>query len=236
MNLKRRHTDRDPFATVCLLASFFMLLFVFIQGAKADEWFDPDDLIVELGTGFTFPLEGDVEEVQHFQFRGGYKNFYLTYEAVDEWKHYTLGQQNMETDVNQYGVGFRYPVDTFEVYIEGGMADLNSKYYEPSGSEVAYTYLVGRHAVGDRRIPVPCAYNSDCYSSEWNIESESPFATVGIAWAPIDHFKVQASYTYLQPEYDVNIKRPDYEAGQGYWRETGRVDMGSFKVTVLVFW
>ena len=236
----RRASDRFDNAFVWIVAAMMAALVgtVMCRSAQADEhqWYD--DVLFEVGLGYTFPLDGDVEEARNFQFRGGYQTVYATWEVVDEWEHFILGQSVMETDVSQFGVGIRYPIEQFEVYIETGVADLDTQYNEPAGSEVAYTYLVGRHDVGDRRIPVPCAYGSDCYSSEWNIESDSPFGTVGVAWAPVDHLKVQASYTYLRPEFDVEIKRPDFDASvnPGYWRETGRMDMDSFKLTVLLFW
>jgi len=236
MNLKRRHTDRDPFASVCLLASFFMLLFVFTQGAKAEDWFDPNDIIAEAGVGYMFTDEDDTET--EYQLRAGYKNVYVTWGNTDAHSTSILGQQIFESEITTLGLGVRYPFkDDFEVYIEVGEADLDSEYSPNAGAEVAYTFLVGRHAVEGRPVPVPCArYRAGCYDSDWNLEQETPYATIGVAWAPVDHIKVQMSYRFMNPSYDVYIKKPDWKEGEGYWRESNNIDMGSANATILFFW
>ena len=191
------------------------------------------DVIAEVGTGLVF---SDEETNYQWQFRGGYRNVYVTWEHIDEWEHRILGQESMETTVNAYGLGLRAPVGDFEVYIEAGIADLDTDYWEPAGGEVAYTYLVNRHAAEGRTVPVPCAYGPNCYSHEWELEDDTPFASVGVAWSPLDHVKVQASYRWMNPEVYVNIKRPDWQEGQGYWEEHDSIDMSSANISVLLFW
>jgi len=195
-----------------------------------------NDLIAEVGVGAVFSDEYDT--LAQLQFRLGYRNVYFTWETLDDASVAILGQELFETQQNYYGVGFRYPFnDDFEVFVEGGIADLDNSVKEFEGQEIAYTYLVGRHAVGDRNIPVPCAYSfQGCYDWGWEMDDTTPFATVGAAYALCDWAKVQVSYRYVNPRFDVEIKDTDWKEGDTYWREAGNIDLSSANFTILLYW
>ena len=233
----RRHTDHSRtrfWGVMGLLGAIYATALVSCVPAHADnEW--TEDVILEAGVGTNMWDSTDVDSSPSYVLRGGYKWFYVGYENSDEVDMTLLGQQVARQEVSTFTFGVRHPVtDQLEVFAEAGIADLDAKYW-PSTHEVAYTYLVGRHAVEGRVVPTDGPYDPG-YDSVLEYDDSAPVGIVGVAWSPVDHLKVQASYRYLQPDFYVSIKRPNWVENTGYWEEHGQTDMSSFNLHVLIFW
>ena len=191
------------------------------------------DLLAEIGVGNSIQTDNDVEGDTTFVFKAGWKPFpiYLAYSSADDIDVSDLGQGVGKIEAKTYGLGARFEHKTLSAFTEFSYADLDWQRY-PSSHEVAYTGLVGRHAVEGRPSPVACGYDA-CYDSTYSIDDNAWGITVGLGWQIWKHLKVTASYTWMEADKHISIQE---EGNPLRWEENGRQDLGSANMTILATW
>jgi opacity protein-like surface antigen len=158
---------------------------------------------------------------------------WASYEAP---KVKVLGQPMGDTDIFSVGLGASQElVEGLSVFAEGGYSFVDLEANDRVVNEVAYTYLVGRHAVGDRVIPVPCAYGSGCYEDTYEVDNGF-VARIGAQWQVTDNVAVRGAYKWAYFDQEITMRRPDWQEGTGYWREDTTLDLSSFELGVWYVW
>lgn len=143
-----------------------------------------------------------------------------------------LGQPMGDTDLFSVGLGASQELsEGLSVFVEGGYSFVDLSSNDNVVDEVAYTYLVGRHAVGDRRIPVPCAYISGCYDSSYDVD-DGFIARIGAKWQVADHVAIRGAYKWAYFDQEITMRSVDWQEGQGYWREDNTLNLSSFELGI----
>jgi hypothetical protein len=151
--------------------------------------------------------------------------------------NYVLGQKISVVDSPSLGVGIKYCLSpTLRLFGEIGYSFNNQDNRIVPQQEVVYTYLVGRHNVFNRPIPVNVTrpYDQDSYATKYEIDN-SVVTKLGIEYQVNDWFSVNATYKY--DRMDVLFELYDEEqraAGLGYWMEDGTLDASAIEVQFLV--
>lgn len=141
--------------------------------------------------------------------------------SVDE-SVYVLGQR-MHRDTNpSIGVGYTFPVTTrFNVYAEAGYKFRGDGYYPFANSEIAYTYLVGRHNVEGRPIPLDLGPNGNAdvfeHGYTYDIDNSVMF-NVGIEADITDSLSMRFGYTVERADVLWEIYEPERKQE---WDSTG---------------
>lgn len=146
---------------------------------------------------------------------------------------YVLGQR-MHRD-NNPSFGFGYTLDftpKIHGYLEAGYKFRGQGYYDFANAEIAYTYLVGRHNVFGRPVPLELRNGRahiDSYEYTFDIENSILF-NIGIEAELTENLSLKAGYTIeraniLWEIYEEDRKQEwDSTGGNcskqcGYWME-----------------
>jgi len=144
-----------------------------------------------------------------------------------------LGQRLSEIDNFNAGLGYSVELNNkVNLFMEAGWSHLAVNTKEVIKQEVTYTYLVSRHNVYNRPVPVPVSvpYDQTSYGSEWSLQDGFTFK-VGAEVELNKDWSLSASYVILNPEYNISIWDPaTIDIGGGYWTETNDLNMNSFEM------
>lgn len=162
------------------------------------------------------------------------KNYYAWISGSNgSWK--ILGQSLTDVNTVSAGVGYNLDfTDKISLFVEGGYAVPKlSGTNELVQQEVVYTYLVGRHNVENRPVPVPIGppYDTSTYSTEIDIRS-SAVINVGVEFEITENFSTEIGFKFLQPKTNVKLFNEEWVAeGGGYWEENKTLNMNSIGLT-----
>ena len=196
-------------------------------------------LILELGF-LNNTFKDDAKDEIGYKFRVGYENVYL-WGSEEEHEIRLLGQGIANTTVTGVGLGINHNWDEFYVFVEGGWGFVDLRPYDQKQfSEVNYTYLVGRHAVGNRRIPLDCAdsgcYGTDSFQTEYSLD-DAFMTRIGVDYQVINHVKISASYRWMQAEEYIAIYDQDrYDNNTGHWEDQKTRNMSAVEIGILFTW
>jgi hypothetical protein len=189
-------------------------------------------------------------------------------------EHYAVGQPIFKSGTWVAGLGYDIDVsDKVEINLGLGVAGFTNANVQqvssngpdtvfPEGvaivGEAAFTYLVGRHNVEGRPIPIPPEqyenYNQD-YGSGWKHRSPEFFGRIGLSYNLSSQWEVAAQFNIFNPKstmwiskteiaqdiIDYGLKAPNfnpcqYESGCGFWVEDRTWGMNSFELTLSYQW
>jgi opacity protein-like surface antigen len=150
--------------------------------------------------------------------------------SLSKGKHYILGQPTSSAYTAGLGLGYQYDFnDTFYVKLEAGVGYPHIDSNKSIQQEAVYTYLVRRHNVPSRPIPVNPLYPYDQESYETTWELDYGFmGRVGLGINATESWRVELSYKYFNPKglleiYDQELR----DAGGGWWQEYASVNMNA---------
>jgi opacity protein-like surface antigen len=232
-NPKRRHDDHkctDNFLLFAIVVAVIMLVSVIASGkARADEWGQ-----FEGSVGVNQSIYTD-ESSSEWSF-GGQIGHELT--PVYLWTSYEgprvkiLGQPMGDTDLFSVGLGASQELsEGLSVFVEGGYSFVDLASNDSVVDEVVYTYLVDRHGSGERRVPVPCAYNPGCYEGSYEVD-DGFMARIGAQWQVADHVAIRGAYKWAYFDQEMTMRSLDWQEGQGYWREDNTLNLSSFELGI----
>jgi hypothetical protein len=151
--------------------------------------------------------------------------------------NYVLGQKLSIVDSPSLGLGVKYNLSpTLRLFGEVGYSFNNQDNRIVPQQEVVYTYLVGRHNVFNRPVPVNLIgpYDQDSYATTYDI-SNSVVAKLGIEYQVNDWFSVNATYKYDRMEVLFELYDEEQRAGGGgYWMEDETQDASAVEIQFLV--
>lgn len=210
-----------------------LLLLALVCPLAAQAW-EPR---MEVGLGAATYSETVDVSLPTFTFRGTMVDWpvYLVGNYEHERVLRFMGQGLAESNLISLGLGVSQRWGKFSVFTELAYVDLDSTYSAKDIDELAYTYLVGRHAVGDREIPLDegCAYTEqECYTAEYEIEDSAYSLTVGAGWQVWQNVRVTASYRFMDVDTLIAIKANPLERA-GWWQEKDKLDYGKAEITIL---
>jgi hypothetical protein len=190
--------------------------------------------LVEIGAGQAIYSDNDSSTDWTLQGRVGHKAFplYLT-AGWDQPKVKVLGQPIADTNIYTFGLGTWYEVGSVSLFVESGLALVDPEIDSGVQQEVVYTYLVGRHNVEGRPVPVDVVNGNEGYTSSYEVD-DAPFLRIGAQWQVFEHVAVSASYRFLEADTEMFIKRSGWEEGKGYWREDNTANFGAAEVVLWV--
>lgn len=146
-----------------------------------------------------------------------------------------LGQEVTELSDTSFGVGVNHYITyRLSVFGEVGGSVLKASNKEVVQQEVVYTYLVDRHNVYDRPIPVTTLYPYDQTSYNTDLEyKQSLIFRVGAAYDISHNWRVSAAYKNYSAVattslYDAELR----QSGGGYWTENNNINLSSFELRV----
>lgn len=156
--------------------------------------------------------------------------------SYSQQENFVLGQGIADIDSFDFGFGTRTDVATnVALFLEAGYSVNDQNNSVEAQQEVVYTYLVDRHNVATRPIPVnvPGDYVTDTYSTVYDLEPGF-VAKIGAEFQVTDNFSVNAAYRFERMEarfelYDGNNRTN----GLGWWQERQTLDAGAFEVQFL---
>ena len=109
---------------------------------------------------------------------------------------------------------------------------MDTKYW-PATHEVAYTHLVGVHAVEGRNVPVSGAYGEG-YLSEYEQDDSTFSITLGVGWQLHEHVKVTLSHRFMEVDtYWAIYDQDRRDKNRGWWEESGQQDYGMTSMSIL---
>jgi len=147
-----------------------------------------------------------------------------------------LGQDSSKNNITSFGIGFKKEFyEGINIFTELALGIVDSNPNQNNVQEVAYTYLVSRHQVDGRPIPVNISYDYDQSSYKASLEIDNSYMfTFGIGFDVTDYLKVNTAYRHFQPKGNIAIWDEEYRAmGLGYWNENIRVPMNSLQLQIL---
>jgi hypothetical protein len=161
---------------------------------------------------------------------------YLTSSYSSSTSTLVLGQDAAKSNIASFGLGFKKEFyDGVNVFSEVALGMVDYKPNQNNVQEVAYTYLVSRHQVEGRPIPVTVNYDYDQDSYSASLEIDNGYMlTFGIGFDVTDYFKVNTAYRHFQPKGNIAIWDEESRSkGLGYWNENIRVPMNSLQLQLL---
>lgn len=138
-----------------------------------------------------------------------------------------LGQGISHMDNYGVGIGYKAHVtNNLNIFIEYGVDNVGLSTDDDVKQEVVYTYLVGRHNVYGRPVPVINPHDQTSFTTSWDIDDAATFR-VGAEYEIDNNWSVSAAYKFFSPKATMTLKDPII-AGGGYWTETNRLNMDAF--------
>ena len=190
-------------------------------------------MILEVG-GFSSTFQEDTKTNVSHRFRVGYENVYL-WQGREEPEIRLIGQFMGDMTINSFGIGVTHSWGEVSGFIEAGYGIVDLDANKAQQAEVNYTYLVARHHVPGRPIPVSCAKRG-CFGTEHEIDS-ALLARVGIEYRVAKHVKVSASYKWMHADEYLSIYDFQRKAdNKGWWEESITRDLSAFEVGLVVTW
>lgn len=151
--------------------------------------------------------------------------------------NYVLGQKISVIDAPSLGLGVKYCLTpTLRLFGEIGYSFNNQDNRIGTQQEVVYTYLVDRHNVFNRPIPVNVQYpyDQDSYATTYEIDN-SVVAKIGIEYQVNDWFSVNGTFKYNRMNVLFELYDEEQIAnGFGYWIEHETMDGSALEVQFLV--
>lgn len=151
--------------------------------------------------------------------------------------NYVLGQKISVIDAPSFGLGVKYCLTpTLRLFGEVGYSFNNQDNRIGTQQEVVYTYLVDRHNVFNRPIPVNVQYpyDQDSYATTYEIDN-SVVAKIGIEYQVNDWFSVNGTFKYNRMNVLFELYDEEQRAnGFGYWMEDETMDASALEVQFLV--
>lgn len=135
---------------------------------------------------------------------------------------FVLGQR-MHRNANP-SLGFGYTLDfspRISGFIEAGYKIRGDGYYDFANSEIAYTYLVSRHNVAGRPVPVGLGPNgnADVFENGYTFEIENSLLfNIGIEAKVTEALSLRFGYTVERADMLWEIYEPERKAE---WDSTG---------------
>jgi opacity protein-like surface antigen len=192
-----------------------------------------DGLILEAGASRN-TYEGDTSAETAYRLRVGWDNAYL-WAGTEQPGLRLLGQGMGTATVDSAGLGFRRSWDGLTVFAEAGYGRVDFRGDARQQQEVNYTYLVGRHNVEGRPVPVECA-RPGCFETEHTID-DALMGRVGLEYDAAPHVKLTASYRWMRAdEYLAIWDAERHAAGKGWWEEHVQRDFGAFEIGAMLVW
>jgi hypothetical protein len=190
-------------------------------------------------------------------------------------EHKVLGQPLWKTGLIAAGVGYDIDItNNLEINVGVGVGvftganvqQVNSgqsrEGYPQAGDaivgEVAFTYLVGRHQVDGRPVPLPeDSYQNfnQAYGSGWQHRSPEFYGRIGITYKLSDQWELGTQVNIFNPNTNMWIARSEissdviqygvkapnfnpcvYKGGCGWWTEDLTWDMNSVEFTINYRW
>ena len=225
-------SNKDPFTNVTLMVVGFFLGFLLCAGARSE------GLEGALGVQQSIYTDGSGDELS-FGGKLGHSRV-----PVYLWAGYEapsvklLGQPMGDTDIFSVGLGASQEVvEGLSLFVEAGYSSMDLETNPYVIQEVTYSFLVGRHAQGDVKIPVDFCYPSQgtCYDHAYEVD-DGFTARVGGEWQVTEHIAVTASYKFSYFDQEMYIRKPSWEEGDGYWREDETLDLSAFEVGLWFTW
>jgi hypothetical protein len=164
--------------------------------------------------------------------------------GYEEPNTYMLGQNIATNEIMSIGLGAKHNFsDKLRGFIEVGYADVDNNYYEETLQEVAYSYLIGRHAsVGtnhlgeptDRKVPVAGGPYDD-YDVNYELDN-GWISRIGVGYNLHHNLMVTASYKWMVLDEYISLKDPVIEKGGagGWWEESNTRDFNAFEIGLFL--
>lgn len=156
--------------------------------------------------------------------------------SYQQGEFFILGQGVADTQAPSVGLGVTRDITPrLSVFAETGMAFNKLSNDKPIVQETAYTYLVGRHEVENRPVPVTVNYPYDQESYDTTYAVDNAFvAKLGLNFQISDSWSTSVAYRYsvantLIEIFDFGAK----EAGLGWWMEEATTDTSAVEVQFL---
>ena len=147
-----------------------------------------------------------------------------------------LGQDSSKNDITSFGLGLKKEIhEGVNLFTEFALGIVDYTPIQNNVQEVAYTYLVSRHQVEGRPIPVTTNYDYDQDSYSASLEIDNGFmVTFGMGFDITDHLTVNTAYRHFEPKGNIAIWDEESRSkGLGYWNENIRVPMNSLQLQIL---
>lgn len=201
-------------------------------------------LLLTLGLQATLPATDDVYMAEYpsayVQIRPEESPVYLwgTFSVAETT--YALGQRMHKANNPSVGLGVEFKLTPRVTgFIEGGYKHRGGEYVDFAVKEIAYTYLVSRHHVHNRPVPVDLngEYDQESYQSTFEIDHSLVF-NVGVTVAVTDALSLRAGYTFERADvlweiYDQEKKEAWHrDRSAGYWMEDGTLKADGFSLGI----
>jgi hypothetical protein len=240
---RRKSADRKAAGIVAIaIIALIGLWLIATSEAEADvlSTLDNNPYRIEYGQFMSGRTDDDDAEVEYgHRLTLGWKKFpvYVWGDLSDRESLNILGQNvTHNTETKGFGLGIDYEVyNGVKLFIEGGIEELDYDMNWWHVEEMPYTYLVGRHAVGDAQIPVTrggCAYRGpglNCFDSTLEYDDNYPVFRAGVSAQPWRYLKMYAAYKYARPDMYISIS----DSG-GTWEENKTYNLSSFEAGLMV--
>lgn len=194
-------------------------------------------LALELGISLNQPLY-PTSAFTNYQEKYGLhveleKENWFLWGSYADTRNFVLGQRMSDNDVFMGGVGYQFEIsEGLRVELGAGWGEVEHTNDLNNQQEIAYTYLVGRHNVANRPIPVTTNYPYDqvSYATTWEIEG-APVIKFGVEKDIGKNFSVGIQARYFAPRTLIEIYDEEQRAsGGGWWREYDAINASAIEV------
>lgn len=198
-------------------------------------------LALQAGVGFNLPTgDGELTEFQekgaiHLKLHEEELPLYL-WSSYTEQENFILGQNTANIEALSFGLGKTFEVSPkFNVFFELGYSSNKADADPVVQQEIAYTYLVDRHNVVNRPIPVTVTrpYDQESYETTYEVD-DSIIGKIGVSYDITESFSVGAAYRYNRIETKLELYDAESRAaGKGFWVENFTQDAGAVELQLL---
>lgn len=197
---------------------------------------------LQIGVSLNSPTgDSDVTDFReilgyHIKLQAEEKPAYL-WGSWTEQENFIHGQGVSDITSNAGGFGVKYEVfPDITAYGELGYSVNNQTNDDVIQQEVIYTYLVDRHEVFGRPVPVNLTgpYDQDSYETTYTVEG-SVIGKLGVEYRVSRWFSVGAAYRFNRIEAKMELWDEELRGnGGGWWMERQTLDAGAFEVQFLI--
>jgi opacity protein-like surface antigen len=185
-------------------------------------------LAICLSIGVTANTYADLGDTQSFKFKAGNQTY--LWSEFENQRVKVLGQGLNEPDMYSFGVGFKETYKKIDVFLEAGWTHIEGNPSEFEQQEVVYTFLVGRHNVHNRPVPVKLKhpYDQDSYSTVYDLEGGF-MGRLGVSYPLTNSIDLSLSYKFFTAAEHMAMWDNRREQGTGgWWEETNGRDLSTW--------
>lgn len=199
------------------------------------------DLIFGIGLNVTDPgAELHYEEPAALHLKVKHEDYPVyAWGSFGRGEYFVLGQGTAKTQALSAGLGLTHDLTPkVSVFAEAGVTFNKLDNDLVIQQEVAFTYLVDRHHVPTRPIPVQTGADYDQDTYETTFEVNNPVvAKLGVNFDISNRWSTSVAYRWSKTDtlieiYDFGAK----EAGLGWWMEEASTDTSAIEVQLLFRW